>query len=214
MKRYFGGAVIAAFVCVMLGGCSKPPSDEIAKAEKSLQDARTALVDKYAPKKYKEYEKAFADAKALVEAKKYEEAKNALIELEKGISDLKVASDRIKDKMKLEAEEDVPKLDAEIAKAKAAVSAKKLEGEEKKTAENTLTKIDQLNSEIKKAMEAGEFWEVKPRVNQIHNKIAGLTGEGGKGTEAKAGGEQKQEQPKEGKGKGKGAPKKKGDKKT
>src|SRR3972149_5656094 len=101
MKRFGTLSMVFAIGALILPGCSKkPPSDELAKVEKAFADARTALVDKYSGKKFKEYEKALAETKTQIEEKKFDEAKKNLDALQKKMTDLVATSGKLKEKMK------------------------------------------------------------------------------------------------------------------
>ncbi len=186
MKKHVSIVLVAVFLMFVTIGCGKPPKEELARVEQAMQDARTALVDKYTPKKFKECEKILADAKAQIEAKKYEESKNMLLQVEKGLSNLKVQAEKAQEKMMLDAQQEYPKLQGEIADARTILSKQKLTAEAKKAADESLANIDQLCTDIKKFMDADQYWEVKPRINQIRNKIAVLTGQEVKTPEKKA----------------------------
>lgn len=178
MKGFVRSGLVLAMATFLMYGCGgKPPSEELAKAEKAMADARTAEADKYTPKKFKEFEKAMDDAKAQIEAKHYDDAKNALLEIEKGLADLTEATSKAKERLKAEAVAEFPKIEAEIADAKKKVSEKKLDEKAKKEAEASLAKIDEIHDSLKKQMDAGEYYDVKKDINQIRTRIAELTGE-------------------------------------
>ncbi|OPY78568.1 MAG: hypothetical protein A4E64_00841 [Syntrophorhabdus sp. PtaU1.Bin058] len=70
---------ITAFVLfvLLIAGCTKPPTQEIAKAEKALEEAKLKEAHLYAPDIYKKAEESLKNAKGLVVNKQYKEAKKA-----------------------------------------------------------------------------------------------------------------------------------------
>ncbi len=194
MRRVGTLSLVLAICALILPGCSKkPPSDELAKVEKAFADARTVLADKYAAKKFKEYEKALAETKTLLDEKKYDEAKKNLDALHKKMTDLVVASEKLKEKMKAEAVEELPKVESELAAAREKFGSeeKKLDEEARKATEESLKRAEETLAEIKKAVEAGEYWGLKAKFTFIRNKLAHPTGGGAEAGATK--GEKKEE---------------------
>lgn len=194
MRRFGTLSLVFAICALILPACSKkPPSDELAKVEKAFADARTALVDKYAAKKFKEYEKALAETKTLLDEKKFDEAKKNLEALQKKMTDLVVASEKLKEKMKAEAVAELPKVESEVAAAREKFGSeeKKLDEEARKATEESLKKSEETLAEIKKAVDAGEYWGLKAKFAFIRNKLAHPTGGGAEAGPAK--GEKKEE---------------------
>lgn len=58
-------------------GCAKPPTQEIAKAEKAVEETRQKEAHLYVPDIFKKVEESLKNAKDLVVNKKYKEAKKA-----------------------------------------------------------------------------------------------------------------------------------------
>lgn len=71
-------------ICWLLGliffvliACAKPPTEEMIKAEKAIDEARQNEANTYAQDTYIKAEKSFARAKELVAVMKYDEARSA-----------------------------------------------------------------------------------------------------------------------------------------
>ena len=62
---------------LLITGCAKPPTQEIAKAEKVLEEAKLKEAHLYAADIYKKAEESLKNAKDLVVNKQYKEAKKA-----------------------------------------------------------------------------------------------------------------------------------------
>lgn len=72
--------VLVALSFVMVMGCASPPTEEMAKADKAIADAKAKGGDIYAAEAFKKAEDAFKKAKDQVAAKQYKEAKQAAID--------------------------------------------------------------------------------------------------------------------------------------
>ncbi len=78
-KIIFNHTLFVLFVisALNISGCAKPPTKEMAKAEKALEDARQKEAHLYVPDVFKKADDLLKKAKDLVINKKYKEAKNA-----------------------------------------------------------------------------------------------------------------------------------------
>ncbi len=104
--RLCGALAVAVLVCIFfLSGCAKPPTEEIAKAEKALSDAKAKEADIYLEDGFKKAETALKKAKDLVVQKEYREAKAAAEEASSGAQLLSSQVDAAKAKMKIDAEQ-------------------------------------------------------------------------------------------------------------
>ena len=72
--------VLVAFSFVMVMGCASPPTEEMAKADKAIAEAKEKEANLYAQDALKKAEDAFKKAKDQVAAKQYKEAKQAAID--------------------------------------------------------------------------------------------------------------------------------------
>jgi hypothetical protein len=117
--RFFIALLILSFA--VFTGCAKPPTEEMAKAEKAVEDAKLKEAPAYAPEQFAKADDSLKKAKEFVAAKKYKEAKQAAMETE-GFAQQAVAGvEPAKTKMKTDAEklaEDIQKI---IDEAKGAV---------------------------------------------------------------------------------------------
>ena len=66
----------------LFAGCAKPPTEEMTKAEKALEEAKQKEAPVYVPDLFKKAEESLAKAKDYVTNKKYKEAKQVAIETE------------------------------------------------------------------------------------------------------------------------------------
>ncbi len=98
-------AVAALIFIIILPGCTKPPTEEMAKAEKALETAKAKEADIYLEDGFKKAEADLKKAKDLVAQKEYKEAKAAAEEASSGAQLLSSQVDAAKAKMKSDAEQ-------------------------------------------------------------------------------------------------------------
>ncbi|HME45210.1 MAG TPA: hypothetical protein VKF36_19110 [Syntrophorhabdales bacterium] len=104
--RLCGALAVVVLVCIfLLSGCAKPPTEEIAKAEKALSDAKAKEADIYLEDGFKKAEAALKKAKDLMAQKEYRDAKSAAEEASSGAQLLSSQVDAAKAKMKADAEQ-------------------------------------------------------------------------------------------------------------
>ncbi|MBA4418095.1 MAG: hypothetical protein C0392_09320 [Syntrophus sp. (in: bacteria)] len=119
--RFFIAVLIVSFA--IFTGCAKPPAEEMAKAEKAIEDAKQKEAAVYVPDLLAKAEESLKKAKDYITAKKYKEAKQAAIETE-GLAQQAVAGIAgAKAKMKADAEQAVQDIQKTIDDTKAAVTA-------------------------------------------------------------------------------------------
>jgi type II secretory pathway component PulM len=85
--------VLVVFSFALVMGCAQPPTEEMAKADKAVADAKAKEADVYAAEAFKKAEDAFKKAKDQVAAKKYKEEVQAAIG--KWSVDLAMAKDKL-----------------------------------------------------------------------------------------------------------------------
>ncbi|HUJ88995.1 MAG TPA: hypothetical protein VLX12_02280 [Syntrophorhabdales bacterium] len=121
--RLCGALAVAVLVCIfLLPGCTKPPTEEIAKAEKALEGAKTKEADIYLEDGFKKAETALKKAKDLMTQKEYKDAKTAAEEASSGAQLLSSQVDAAKAKMKTEAEQMLQEVKAQTNELKALVA--------------------------------------------------------------------------------------------
>ena len=72
--------VLVAFAFALVMGCAQPPTEEMAKADKAIAEAKEKEANLYAQDALKKAEDVFKKAKEQVAAKQYKEAKQAAID--------------------------------------------------------------------------------------------------------------------------------------
>jgi hypothetical protein len=105
--------VLVAFSFAWMTGCAQPPTEEIAKADKAVADAKSKEANLYVEEGFKKAEDALKKAKDQVTAKQYKEAKQAAIDAASLAQQAIAGIEAGKAKMK----EDAAGLAADIEKA-------------------------------------------------------------------------------------------------
>ena len=89
----------------MFSSCAKPPTEELAQAEKAIEEAKQKEADLYAQDPFLKSQDSLKKAKDLVVAKKYDEAKKAAEEAANFAKQAIPLAEQNKAKMKAEAEQ-------------------------------------------------------------------------------------------------------------
>jgi hypothetical protein len=113
-NRYFLSLfVLVAFSFALVMGCAQPPTEEMAKADKAVAEAKEKEANFYAEDAFKKAEDAFKKAKDQVAAKQYKEAKQVAIDTVALAQQAIAGVEAGKAKMK----EDAAKMVADVDKA-------------------------------------------------------------------------------------------------
>ena len=126
MKRgtfYLLFFVVAVFSLMLLANCSKPPTEELAKVEKAMEEAKSKEANLYAEDAYKKAEESLKKAKDQVVAKQYKEAAQTLVETMPLIQQALTGIEAGKAKMKEEAEKYVGEAQKGLDELKTDVAA-------------------------------------------------------------------------------------------
>jgi hypothetical protein len=148
--------------CALLQyGCAKPPTEEITKAEKAIEEARAKEANVYVEDVFKKAEAALKKAKDLVTQKEYKEAKAAAEEAatlgQQSASQVEAG----KAKMKADAEQMITEVQAATNELKAmvadAIRQKRPVNREEVQALIGKNEVDVLN--VKVRLETGKIKE-------------------------------------------------------
>lgn len=174
LRIAFVTMVVLSFA--FFAGCAKPPTEEMAKAEKALEEAKQKEAPVYVPDLFKKAGDSLKKAKDYVAEKKYKEAKQVAIEAEtlgrQAIAGIEVA----KVKIKTEAEQvaqDVQKGIDDLKGLVAAAEKKKALAAAREEVQGVITKWETDLASVKeklqsKTKEASD--ELKALKEQIDKK--------------------------------------------
>jgi hypothetical protein len=114
-------ATMLALSFIIFAGCSKPPTEEMTKAEKAVEDAKLKEAPVYVPDLFAKADESLKKAKDFVTGKKYKEAKQAAIETDTLAQQAIAGIEPAKAKIKAEAEQAVQDIQKGIDELKAVV---------------------------------------------------------------------------------------------
>ncbi len=120
------GGMISLFALLLVAGCAKPPTKEMADAEAALATAKLAEADVYVPDEYRSAEERLAQARTEVVAeaenwfKDYDPARKSALESKTLSEKAKLHAEAAKARAKAKAEEIIAQLSTAIKEAKAA----------------------------------------------------------------------------------------------
>jgi len=166
--------LVLVLIIILLTGCEKPPTQEIANAEKSISEALQKEANVYAPDIFSKAEESLKMAKDLLAQKKYKEAKKAA---EEAVALSQQAISQVepnKAKMKAEIEQmllDVQKGIGEI-KGLLAKSPKQLGPRERKETEELIKKWEKDIGNIKTMMQEQKMREAYDQLMTVNKEVS------------------------------------------
>jgi len=173
----FKGRVFYCFFTAILilsfgifAGCAKPPTEEMAKADKAFADAKQKEAPVYVPDLFAKSEEMLKKAKGLVDEKKYKEAKQAVIDAEASVQQAIAGIDAAKAKMKADADKLVQDVQKAIDDLKAAVAAapkKKIPAKTLEEIQGAIAKWETDFTGIKEKLQS-------PKVKEAGDELKGL----------------------------------------
>lgn len=202
-------AGIAAVMLFVLAGCTKPPTEQIDAAEKSVADAQQSGASAYTPQDYAKLEGLLANVKKEVAD---QDAKFALLrdygKAEQLAASAKAEAERVKGEVIKKKEEakagalQAQQVAQEAVKATQALVAKAPVGKDRAALEAIKADVDGLTKslgEVQTLIDGGDYLAAQNKAKAIHEKSQAVSAEiqsaMGKISAAKG----KQPQPKKGK---------------
>jgi hypothetical protein len=175
MRSQISGLFIVILVLsfAILTGCSKPPTEELAKADKAMEEAKQKEAPAYAPDLFSKAEGTLKQAKDYVTDKKYKEAKQAAIDAEAAFQQAIAGIEAGKTKMKAEAEQAVQDVQKELDELKATVAAlgkNKALVKARDEAQEVVTKLEADFTATKEKLQ-GNIREVKDQLKTMKDQI-------------------------------------------
>ena len=153
------GLVVCMFALSLVFACAKPPTQEIANAEKAIADAKAKEADLYAQDVFTKAQDEMKKAGEMVTAKKYDEAKTAAMEAAKMAQQSVSLIDQNKQKMKEELEAMLPDVQKAIDEVKtlAATAIKKKAVASKDELQSAIGKLELDMTAVKEQLQAGKI---------------------------------------------------------
>lgn len=151
--------IVCMFAFSLIFACAKPPTQEMADAEKAIADAKAKEVDLYVQDIFTKAQDEMKKATELVTAKKYEEAKTAALEATKMAQQATALVEQNKQKMKMELEAKLPTIQKELDELKslAATAIKKKAVASKDELQSAIGKLELDMTTLKEQLTAGKI---------------------------------------------------------
>jgi len=153
------GLVVCMFALSLVFACAKPPTQEIANAEKAIADAKTKEADLYVQDVFTKAMDEMKKAGEMVTAKKYDEAKTAAMEAAKMAQQSVTLIEQNKQKMKEELEAMLPDVQKALDEVKtlAATAIKKKAVASKDELQSAIGKLELDMTAVKEQLQAGKI---------------------------------------------------------
>lgn len=160
----------------LIFACAKPPTQEIANAEKAIADAKAKEADMYVQDVFTKAQDEMKKAGEMVAAKKYEEAKTAAMEAAKMAQQAASLVEQNKQKMKEELEKMLPDIQKTLddTKTLAAAAIKKKVATSKDELQAAIGKLELDMTGIKEQLQAGKIRQAGDLAKSLLEQIASL----------------------------------------
>lgn len=183
MKRAFMkiGVVVFLLSLAVVFACAKPPTQEIADAEKAIADAKMKEADLYVEDVFTKAQNEIKKASEMVLAKKYAEAKTAALEAKKQAEQAVSVVEQNKQKMKESLETMLPDVQKALDELKTVTAAaiKKKVGASKDELQSDIGKLELDMNAVKEQLEEGKIRQAfdlaKSVLEQAHARKQSLT---------------------------------------
>ena len=167
------GLVACIFALSLICACAKPPTQEIAAAEKAIADAKAKEADLYVQDVFATAEDDMKKANDMVAAKKYDEAKAAALEASKMAQQAAAQVDQNKQKMKAEVEAMLPDVQKAIDETKtlAATAIKKKAVASKDEVQSAIGKLELDMTNVKDQLQAGKIRQAGDLAKSLSEQV-------------------------------------------
>jgi phage-related protein len=185
------GLVVCIFALSTMIACAKPPTQELADAEKAIADAKTKGADLYVEDVFTKAQDEMKKAGEMVIAKKYAEAKTAALEAAKMAQQAASLIEQNKQKMKEALEAMLPNVQKTLEEVKslAASAIKKKAVPSKDELQSAIGKLELDMTTIKEQLQSGQIRQAsdlaKSLSEQVNSQKQSLTDVMGQQKEAK-----------------------------
>ena len=157
----------------LIFACAKPPTQEIANAEKAIADAKAKEADMYVQDVFTKAQDEMKKAGELVTAKKYDEAKTAAMEAAKIAQQAASLVEENKQKMKEELEKMLPDVQKTLddTKSLAAAAIKKKAVASKDELQSAIGKLELDMTAIKEQLQAGKIRQAADLAKSLSEQV-------------------------------------------
>jgi hypothetical protein len=166
--------LVLVLIIVLLTGCQKAPTQEVANAEKSISEATQKEANVYAPDIFSKAEESLKMAKDLLAQKKYKEAKKAAEDTvalsQQAISQVEPNKSKMKaeiDQMLLDVQKGIDEIRGVLAK-----KPKQLGPREKKEMEELIKKWEKDIGDIKAMVQADKIRQAYDQMTTVNKEVS------------------------------------------
>jgi tetratricopeptide (TPR) repeat protein len=167
-------AVLILMVSItIVSSCAKPPTEELAQAEKAIGEAKQKEADLYAQDLFLKAQDSLKKAKDLVAAKKYDEAKKAAEEAANFAKQAIPLVEQNKAKVKAESEQQIQDVQKALEELRALVarSGKQMAPKEPKLINEMIKKWETDLARIKEMIREQKFQQASDQLKAMKESI-------------------------------------------
>lgn len=158
-----------------ISGCSKPPAEEMAKADKAIEEAKQKEAPVYVPDLFAKAESSLKQAQDYIAGKKYKEAKQAAMETEISAQQAIAGIEAAKAKIKTEAEKFAEDIQKEIDDLKNTISTTPKKKIPAKTIEEIQAEIIKWETDftrIKEKLQGPKLKEASDELKKLSEQLS------------------------------------------
>jgi hypothetical protein len=177
MLRKLNRPIFAVLVLMLsitiFSSCAKPPTEELAQAEKAIEEAKQKEADLYAQDLFLKAQDSLKKARDLVVAKKYNEAKKAAEEAANFAKQAIPLAEQNKATMKAEAEQMVQDVEKALEELRAHVakSGKRMAPNEAKSVNEMIKKWETDLASIKEMIQGQKVQQASDQLKAMRENI-------------------------------------------
>jgi tetratricopeptide (TPR) repeat protein len=168
----FAVLILMVFMAIF-SSCAKPPTEELAQAEKAIDEAKQKEADLYAQDLFLKAQDSLKKAKDLVAAKKYDEAKKAAEEAANFAKQATSLAEQNKAKVKAESEQQLQDVQKALEELRALVakSGKIMAPKEPEVINEMIKKWETDLARIKEMIGGQKFQQASDQLKAMKESI-------------------------------------------
>jgi len=166
-------AMVILFFTIF-AGCAKPPTEEMTKAEKAVEEAKQKEAPVYVPDLFTKAEESLNKAKDYIVGKKYKEAKQVALETETLAKQAIAGIEAAKTKMKTETDQiaqDVQKSIDEVKALVAGAAKNKALAAAREDTQGMITKWETDLASIKEKLQGQKIKEASDELKAMKEQV-------------------------------------------
>jgi tetratricopeptide (TPR) repeat protein len=149
--------LLSVFAGIMFAGCASKPTDELEMARRAMDEALSKQAPEYAPNDWDRAQMNWQEANALIQMKRYDEARNLLIQAVGNYNKARDESNRRLESLQIEINSMLPILEKEIAGFQRVGENAKTSARMRRRIEAALPIIDEKTAAMNVALERKDY---------------------------------------------------------